>query len=247
MKKINTIIIDSDKEAKETLKTKLSYFSFISCLGEFNKYFKAKKLLEKKNIDLIFLKIGSNNHKFIDIANNINSDHKNTQIVIISPTPKLAYKSYEAYPFDFLLEPVDITRLEKCLIQFKNFHTKEIDLYNLKNRKIGIKKGNSLHFLEVEKILKAECCNRKIVITLVNYEKFSYNGTLKHLEKKLYNYGFILVKRSVLLSIKSIKSIIFDNNQKCYILNLKGNNKIKINPEKYRKIKQRLSEFEWVI
>ena len=40
MKKINTIIIDSDKESKETLKTKLSYFSFISCLGEFNKYFK---------------------------------------------------------------------------------------------------------------------------------------------------------------------------------------------------------------
>ena len=247
MKKINAIIIDDNASTREDLKVNLSYFSFVSCKGTFSEYIEAKNTLDKKDIDLIFLKINTNNNKFIDIANNINSIHKHIQIVFLSSDSKHAHKSFEAHPFDYLIQPVEPIKLEKCLLHFKNRCRKKFDLNNLKNRKIAIKKGKSLYFLEIDKITTAECCGRKIIITLDDKETVSYNGSLEYLEKKLYSYGFILVSRSLLISLKSIKNIIFDKHSKCYILKSIKNNTVKITPEKYKKVKQTLSEFNWII
>ncbi|MFO3687845.1 hypothetical protein DOS68_09285 [Staphylococcus felis] len=247
MKKMNIIIIDDNPKTRNDLKTNLSYFSFVSCVGDYSEYLEAKKILSKEDIDLIFLKIDHNNYHFVDIADNINSIHKNAQIVFLSTNPELAFKSFEAHPFDFLLHPIEITRLEKCLLNFNNRFQKKIDLHNIKNRKIGIKKEHSLYFLEIEKIVRAECRNRRIIITLNDDNNFSYNGSLKCLAKKLRSYGFILANRSLLLSLKGIQNIIFDKHSKCYILKLSTNDKIKITPEKYKKVKQKLNEFDWII
>ncbi|MCU5746465.1 LytTR family DNA-binding domain-containing protein [Staphylococcus sp. SQ8-PEA] len=247
MKKINTIIIDDNVTTREELKVYLSYFSFVSCKGTFNDYIEGKNILDKKDIDLIFLKINPNNNHYIDIANNISLIHKHVQIVFLSSDSKHAHKSFEAHPFDYLIQPIEPIKLEKCLLHFKYRWKNKFDLNNLKNRKICIKKGNSLYFLEIDKITTVEYRDRKININLNDKETLSYSGSLKDLEKKLYSYGFILVSRSLLISLKSIKSIVFDEYNKCYILKSNSNNSIKITPEKYKKIKQILIDFNWII
>ncbi|ATF27018.1 LytR/AlgR family response regulator transcription factor [Brochothrix thermosphacta] len=247
MEKINTIIIDDDECFIETLAQQLSFFPFISLIGTFNNFFDSKVTLKSSKVNLIFLDVKLKNTNGIEIAESIKDSDKNMNIIFITSQPKYALEGYKVAPFDFLTKPINPARLDKTLFRLK-VKIKEEHPYITEDIRIGIKVGTSIELIQINSIKSIEKKLRKIEIHLDNGEEIISGNSLKELERKLHIHGFILISRTLLTPLREIKRLDYNKYEKYYEIILKSDStKIKISKEKYRSLKEKLKDFNWII
>lgn len=247
MKRISTIIIDDDKEFIEILVQQLAFFPFISLVGTFNNFLESKATLESNEINLIFLDIKLKNENGIEVAETIKSYDKHVNIIFITSQPEYALEGYRVAPFDFITKPINPTRLDKTLVRLKDKIEEEHPFIN-NDVRMAIKVGTSIELVQINSITSIEKKVRKIEIHLDNGNSIVSGNSLKELEKKLHSHGFTLVSRTLLIPLREIKRLDYNKYEKYYEIVLKDNlTKIKISKEKYRSLKEKLKDFNWIL
>ena len=205
--KIKCVIIDDEPLAIKVVENHLKEFQNFEVIETFNNPIEALSLLEKGNVDALFLDINMPKMNGLDFAKTLNSK---MNVVITSAYREYAVESFDLNVLDYLVKPIPFNRFLKTI----NKITQQVYLQK------GIQKeedssNESFIFLKVDKkLVKIKFEDILYVESLKDYIKvFTTSGnylvhkSLTSMTEELPDSNFIRIHRSYTIAIDKVKSV----------------------------------------
>ena len=144
----------------------------------------------------------------IDLAAEIRKSDARSYFVFVSAHPEFVMPSLKTKVFDFLVKPISLETLEKCVI---NVYNDSISLKKDPGQTLSIKSGINVYHLNVEDILFLEKYGHLLVIHTLNGQIRS-KESLVNIEAKLDRSKFFQCHKSYIVNIDHITEIDNKNN-----------------------------------
>jgi len=199
------LIVDDEPLAINLIKNHLSKLDDFTITGEARNALEAMKILEKNQIDLIFLDINMPKITGIELLKSLQNPPK---VIIISAYKEYAIDGFELDVIDYLLKPISFDRFLKAVNKYKSIIKKvessERNIPNINNNNIiSIKDNKKIHNIKLEDILYIESLREYAKIHTIN-DSIMLKCALSKLEKNLPSDLFIRIHKSYIVSINKV-------------------------------------------
>jgi DNA-binding LytR/AlgR family response regulator len=204
--KINCIIIDDEPLARKGLKEYVSEVDFLELKGEGENAEAAAALLNKGDIDLMFLDIQMPKLTGIEFLKGLK---KAPMVIFTTAYSKYALESYELDVQDYLVKPISFERFFKACNKAKDFHALKQtgNKALLKNDEyFFIRCADRYEKIVCEELLYIEAMENYVIFHTIHGKFISYL-TLKAVESYLPADKFLKVHKSYIIAIPKIESI----------------------------------------
>jgi two-component system LytT family response regulator len=195
MKKMQVMIIDDERTARNEVKRLLDDYPEFEVVAEAANADEAKLLIEAKQPDLLFLDIQMPEKSGFELLELLD---KVPQVIFITAFDQYAVKAFEVSAIDYLMKPVRQERFAKAIEQIRTKVT-------IPEERIFVKDGHQYHFVSWSKVYLIE--------SMDNYARLYFDGkkvfiksSLNQLEKKL-NQNFFRINRSQIINMQFIDKI----------------------------------------
>lgn len=202
---IKYIVIEDEPLARRGLVKLLNAYDFLDCQGMYSNTEDARLMLEKQDIDLIFLDIHLPEESGLDFAKVVPPA---IQIIFTTAYANYALESYELNTLDYLLKPIAEERLKKSLdkvLQYFQSRSKEPDSSPLKDH-IFVKADRKLYRLELDEIKYIEAMKDYVMIHTAD-KKLMVAMNIKTIFNQLPSLDFVRVNKSFVVNLKNIESV----------------------------------------
>lgn len=246
--KINTIILDDEPSAIESLKKMLSFYDYINVMETFSSfnYLWLYLQLNADQVELLFLDILLKNENGLDVAKEINKAYPNIKIIFSTSEASYALDAYDASPIDYITKPINAVRLQRALTKLR--HTDRHNTLKNYNVKISIKSKNTIKMVNIESIKLIKKDLRHVKLILSDGTKLITTETINTLFSKLKVHGFVMITRSIIVPIIDINAINYNSSTQRYNIQLTSQLKLpSLSQAKIKDIKMELSAFDWII
>lgn len=208
---MNCIIVDDEPLARQEIQSLIEEVSRFEIIGKFPNAVKAIDFLKENEVDVVFLDIEMPMVTGLEFARKI---PENTLVIFTTAYPQYAVKSYELDAVDYLLKPIDKTRLEKALnkaIAYKKLLTDTVKntFEGNSNEFLFIKSDRRYHKINYKDILFIEGLKDYVIIH-TKTQKLITAMNLKTIHQKLLSEVFLRVSKSYVVNMDYIES--FDNH-----------------------------------
>jgi DNA-binding LytR/AlgR family response regulator len=200
---MNCIIIDDEPLAREGMLLLLQNIPDIEVLGVFNSAKKASAFMEKEKVNLIFLDIHMPAISGLEFALYI---PKETLIIFVTAYTQYAIDSYEFDAIDYLIKPVNKTRLEKAVKKAFTYHSlvdHQGSTESICSDFVLIKADRRYHKIFFQNILYIQGLKDYVIIFLEG-KKIITSMNLKTIHGYLQPNKFCRVSKSFLVNINHI-------------------------------------------
>ena len=231
MEVIKTLIVDDERLARETLRLLLENHKQFEIVGECENGREAIEMIQKENLDLVFLDIQMPEKNGFEVIEEVGADTMPV-VVFVTAYDQYALQAFEARALDYLLKPFDDERFEQALEraserirqrQVGELSTKLVDLIgsrtdpvelDTKNEpaegsyleRIMIKERGSIFFIKVDEIDWVEAAGDYVSIH-AGSKSHLLRETMSGLIKKLNPRQFVRVHRSSIVKVDSIREL----------------------------------------
>ena len=211
--KIKCIVIDDEALARKYLKEYILKVPFMEFVGDFNSPLKAYDILERGEVDLMFLDIQMPDITGLDFLKSLN---RKPFVILTTAYKEYALEGYELDISDYLLKPFSFDRFLKAVNKVNN------QMLNKEKRAEPGSTYNQTDFHEDYIIIRADRKYYKVnyddlifVEGQKAYVTFHSEGkknvtalaSLRELEEKLPEKKFIRIHKSYIVSVKKIDSL----------------------------------------
>jgi len=212
--RINCLVIDDERLAREYLKNYISKIPELELLGDFNSPLKATELIKKGDVDLIFIDIQMPDITGIEFVKSLT--HK-PEIIFTTAYQEYALEGFNLSAIDYLLKPFSFERffqaVNKVIDKLESKTGKNIqpqfteptqttyaDTYLTirADRKFYKINFDDLKYIEGQKAYVTFHTSKKRITAL---------ASLKELEDALPKKQFIRIHKSYIVSVKEIISL----------------------------------------
>ena len=199
---IRCIIIDDERIAREGLMEFVKEFDFLQCVGSYANALETTKMIQQKEIDLIFLDIEMPRIKGIQFAEMINDS--NVMIIFTTAYSEYALKGYKVNAIDYLLKPIFFEDFQKAVLKAKKLY----DLVHPENQDFIFFRENGVERrVIVNDIVYIKSLQNYVQLFLQDNRNLTVHKTLKGVQELLPADKFIQIHRSYLVQKKCITSI----------------------------------------
>lgn len=206
---------------------------YVQSINGFNKPNELFTFLESSPVDVILLDIDLPTTTGINVAETIFARYPKIKIIFVSAHTKYAVESFKVYPVDYIVKPIDYSRLERSLKKIKGDFPSHVF-----NTKIGIKVNSNLKLITLKDIIFIEKSGRKSIIYLNEGNPVESYESISQLEKKVAVANFFRCHQSYLVSVDHITEVLPDEFANSYNLKLKSISQlIKVSKHKYKELK----------
>lgn len=197
---IKCMIVDDEPPAIRLLEKYVAKVSFLELVASNTKPLEALQLLEKSEIDLVFLDIQMPELSGIQLSKIIPNK---TKIIFTTAYPQFALESYDLSAVDYLLKPFEFERFYKAVLKLNT--PKTVETTNTTDDFLFVKTDGKNNFEKVytNYILYVEGLKNYVAIHLADKQIITYN-TLKNIEESLPTSMFIKTHKSYIISLAHI-------------------------------------------
>ena len=239
---LKILLVDDEPLICNSLSDTLSTFPYITVSGIANNSADAWDCLQDTSVDLVFLDIELGDSSGFDLAVRIHAAFPDVLIVFLTGHADFALEGYEYRPFDFLVKPVSLLRLERVLLRAKDVQEKN-DALKEPSVRIGLPVDGGMEIIQVDQLLYIEKLGRKVFLVGKNDEKYQSHDTLQKLQGIFEPYGFYRCHQSFMVKISAIRSIYLDDSKNSYNIHLYDTDSvIPLSRNKYSDLKNRLAQ-----
>ena len=213
--KLRCIAVDDESLARKLLVENIQQIPFLELVGACKNPFEALELLQKEQIDLMFLDIqmpGMLGTKFLK------SLREKPLVIFVTAYSNYAVESYDLDVVDYLMKPVSLERFTKaCLKALELKQSKSTNNTPVLHSKEKEPEGPNSFFVNVEyslvkiiidEISHIESMKDYVKIFSVTAEKpVITKSTLKGIEEKLSHASFMRVHKSYVVNLEKIQAI----------------------------------------
>lgn len=213
---IKAIIIDDEKHCIITLNHLLSQVKDLTVVATTQNSIQAKELIEKHDVDLVFLDIEMPEMNGFDVVNQF--DKVNFKVIFTTAYDQYALKALRLNALDYLLKPIDLDDVNVAIQKFRdhNLHISKEQVQNLKmfsngkmQETIAISSQEGLCFVKIEDIMYLEASSNYTYIIMNNNIKHLASKTMQTFEEVLdQNDTFFKCHKSYIINLKFIKQYI---------------------------------------
>ena len=214
---IRAIVIDDEKNSREYIQTVLQdYCPDVEVVALADSVATGTEAIKEHGPDLIFLDIqmpGGDGFELLEKFPQPSFD-----VIFITAYDHYAIKAFEFSALDYLLKPIDISRLQDAvgkIIEKKDQGKKqekfEVLIENLKSvsnqfDKIMLPNMEGFTAVEVREIIRCEGDENYTKLFLMDGGKILVSKTLKELENLLEDFNFCRIHKSHLVNLNNVKS-----------------------------------------
>jgi DNA-binding LytR/AlgR family response regulator len=212
--KINCLVIDDERLAREYIKKYISKIPQLKLIGEFNSPLKAIDLIKTGTVDLLFLDIQMPDITGLDFIKSLNIK---PEVIFTTAYQEYALEGYNLNVIDYLLKPFSFDRFFQAV-------NKVIDKFESKskfNTEIHSAVQPETTFEETYLTIRADRKLYKINFTDIKYiegqkayvtfhttqKRITALASLKELEESLPDKQFIRIHKSYIVAVKEILSL----------------------------------------
>lgn len=217
MAKIKTLIIDDEKQARNSLLSDLGkHLHVLEIVGEADSVETAVEAIERLKPELIFLDINlGDGYGFNVIERCKFSDYKT---VFVTAYDQYAIRAFKVSALDFLLKPVDQDELDAAVIRAVNLKQeksldaqikvfKEHSSSAESDKKIVLKESDAIHVIKVKDLLVCEASGIYTTFYIASGKQVVVSKNLKEYEELLEPFGFLRVHNSFLINAGKIEML----------------------------------------
>ena len=197
MKKIDVIIIDDERTARDEVKRLLDNYPDFEVIAEARNADEARDLIEQKKPDLLFLDIQmpeKSGFELLELLENV------PQVIFITAFDQYAVKAFEVSAIDYLMKPVREERFAKAIEQVR------AKIIISSDERIFVKDRQQYHFISWSKVYLIESMDNYARLYFDDKKVF-LKSSLNQLEKKLDETIFFRINRAQIINIKFIDKI----------------------------------------
>ncbi|MGE5437686.1 MAG: LytR/AlgR family response regulator transcription factor [Syntrophothermus sp.] len=237
---MKALIIDDERLARVELRRLLTPFKEIEIVGEAVNVDDAIKQIEHLNPDLIFLDIqmpGKNGFELLEELDSVPT------VVFTTAYDEYALKAFDYNAMDYLLKPIEPTRLEETIKKLTEKRQKE----NLSVNENTLTEDDQVFVKDGERCWFVKLATVKLFESEGNYVRLYFDEfkplilrTLNYLDERLDNKTFFRANRKHIINLKWIENIEPWLNGGL-LVKLKGGQKIEVSRRQAIKFKETLS------
>ncbi|WP_299121952.1 LytTR family DNA-binding domain-containing protein [uncultured Tenacibaculum sp.] len=218
---IKCVIVNDNKNDKKRIEFLLNQNNHIDLYGSFTNNLEAIDNINKMKPDVVFLDITG-----FEIIEKITLAQK-PLFIFINNNDKFAQKAFDYCVFDHILSPYKDTRFQQTIDKIVNHFRKEelLNLQsnlndilsivkntaNIENRKINIKSGNKIFFIDISTIKYISASGYYVEIYTTDDKKHLLRESLLSIMRRLNSNKFIRIHRSTIINKDYIEEIIASN------------------------------------
>lgn len=197
--KLNAIIIDDERLARQGLKILLDDYPQVRIIGEASTIHDSIQLISNTNPDLIFLDIQLAGESGFDLFSRIDV---RARVIFVTAYDQFAIRAFEVSAIDYLLKPVSRKRLELAITRIFSTDAKEIEHSNSirYEDKIAVPMANRVKFIPVKDIIYIRAENEYSIIVIKENKKELFSRTIKEWEQLLPSAYFVRINRSTIVN-----------------------------------------------
>ncbi len=203
---IKCIIIEDEPLAQDVIKSHLQKSGRFNLVGIYRNAPEAKEVIEKEEIDLIFLDIQLPGMTGLNLLRSLSNP---PLVVFTTSYPEYALESYEFNVLDYLLKPISYERFSKTIdkiIDGKIFKTTSAETKPLNREYIFIRSNSKFYKISFSDIIYIE--GMKDYLKIHTPEHFIVtHQTMGEIEKILPENQFIRVHKSYIVAVGRIKAV----------------------------------------
>jgi DNA-binding LytR/AlgR family response regulator len=252
-------ILDDEKPARDELRFIVEEsFGQIELAAEFGTADRAYTYLKDNPCDLLFLDIEMPEESGIAFAERINQELDDLPyIIFVTAYDEFAIKAFDLDAVDYLLKPVNPSRLEQAIGKMEERMRNKPSLFQDETEqlkallaKIGQQRSQATHItfakgdklvpIQISEVIFATVSNKVIRVQTLKGE-FEFGGSLSELEEQLSSSEFFRSHKSYLINLALIENInIWFNGS--FQVNLKGSEElIPVSRKQAKEFKKRLN------
>jgi DNA-binding LytR/AlgR family response regulator len=206
------IIVDDEPLARDEMQSLIQEVSQLEIIGKFSNARAALDFLKTKDVDIIFLDIEMPVVTGLEFAEHI---PKQSLIIFTTAYSQYALKSYELDAIDYLLKPIEKTRVEKAVnkaILYKNLLSEDVAKNTVESNTedfLFIKADRRYYKINFRDIRYIEGLKDYVVI-YTQQQKLLTAMNLKTIHQKIPQATFLRASKSYLVNKDHVDS--FDNH-----------------------------------
>ncbi len=208
---MNCLLVDDMPLAIASLTAEIEeHCPELNILGSAGGVLEAARLLKDMDVDLLFLDIEMNDGNGFDLLDIINTEK--IKVIFTTGSKEYAIRAFEYAASDYLLKPVDGTRLKEAVQKVKDIDQQET-IHKLKANNNISRESIILHTQEeirvakLEEIIRCESANNYTIFFFGDGQKLIVSKTLKEYEYVL-GQSFMRVHQSHLINLHQVRSYI---------------------------------------
>jgi two-component system LytT family response regulator/two-component system response regulator LytT len=220
---ISCIIVDDEQPALEELNFLLSSLADIKVIGQGHNGVEAIKLVEDLEPDLLFLDIEMPGLNGFKVVEQLSKKDVLPQVIFVTAYDQYAVKAFDIHAMDYILKPIERSRLEKAVQRVKKQLESESkmsgQLQNLislmaspehksKKSKLLVKDKNRNLLVDSEDLIYASVSGSVVQVATQELTGETNFRTLEELQANLDPEIFWRVHRSYLVNINKIKEVV---------------------------------------
>ena len=208
--KLKTIIVEDEQISREILRNYIGkYCPNLELLGEASNIEEAYELIQKYELDLVFLDVEMPFGNGFDLLERV--EDRTFETIFVTAYDHYAIEALNNQATYYLLKPISIDELIKSVSLVTEIKEKENQLQNTIlqpktsaiNGKITIPLQDGFEVINVEEIVFCKADDNYTEIHFSNSRKI-VSKTLKHFEEVLKEYPFARIHKSYLVNINEI-------------------------------------------
>lgn len=209
---MNCILIDDEPLARIEMEALIKEVSHLQVLGSFSNARVALDFLRSNDVDLVFLDIEMPMVNGLEFASQLQGA---AMVIFTTAYPQYALKSYELDAIDYLLKPIEVSRLDKAVRKAESYlkllasHPEDNTIEGNTEEFLLIKSDRKFHRIKYSDIRFVEGLKDYVVIHLANTRLITAMN-LKTFHQKIGQGNFFRISKSYIVNISYIES--FDNH-----------------------------------
>jgi len=201
MKKIRCLVVDDEPPAVRLLEKYIDKVSFLEHIGSTTNSLEALTLINKGELDLVFLDIQMPELTGIQISKIVKGEIK---VIFTTAYPQFALESYELNAVDYLLKPFEFERFYEAILKLKDStNAKQASIEQDTFIFVKTDGKNNFEKIYLKDICYVEGLKNYVTIHLPKQKIITYS-TLKHIEDSLPTGVFIKIHKSYIVSLHHI-------------------------------------------
>ncbi len=218
---ISCIIIDDEQPALEEINFLLESIPEVKVIGQGRNGIEAIKLVEELEPDLLFLDIEMPGLNGFKVVEQLAGKDALPQVIFVTAYDQYAVKAFDVNAVDYILKPIERSRLEKAVQRAKKQLASETDvssqLKNLlsmmaptgqKKAKLLLKDRHRNLLVDSEEIIFASVSDSVVHLSTQEMTGETNFRTLEELQAKLDPETFWRVHRSYVVNLNKIKEVV---------------------------------------
>ena len=239
---LNVLIVDDERLARVELNRLLEKFDFINVVAQASNGEQAITLLNKHQIDLVFLDIQMPEMTGLELAQQLDPSIK---FVFCTAFNEHAVDAFSLDAVDYIVKPINSDRLEKTLERVKNSILTAVEEtidYLPDNHGLLLKIGDSSRIVRLENIERFESVGNHVAV--YSGEGKSYiHSSLSNVEKRLNPEQFFKTSRSEIVRIDNIDRLEEGMSVGSLVAVMKSNQEIEVSRRQVQTLKQLFNVF----